>query len=126
MRTKMMLVIATLIAVISTQVLANEEQEKIYLIQMINQLDALKPLLLAAANEEPKNTRTQFHYIAYRDADGKLHNGLLEDINEIKLGIKARLGQATIEPHNFQAIKGDYINHDIVKSRQIMESVHVD
>jgi len=115
MKTKMMLVIAMLMAVISTQVLANEEQERIYLIQMINQLDALKPLLLAAANEEPKNIRSQFHYIAFRDADGKLHNGLLEDINEIKLGIKARLGQTIIGPHNFQAIKGDYINHDIVK-----------
>ena len=86
---------------------ASETLEKSYLIQMINQLEAMKPLVLAAKHEQLTNLRLQFHYTSYYDSHGK-HNGLFEDINAIEQGIKDKLSQTSIEPHRFAPIKGDY------------------
>jgi RAQPRD family integrative conjugative element protein len=112
---KIMLVISIIITLFSTQVLANDTRERIYLVQMMNQLDSMKPLLIAASKEQAKNSRVQFHYIAYRDSNGNLHNGLLEDINEIKNGIQDKLNKTEAEPRTFQAIKGDYLNLKNIK-----------
>ena len=60
---------------------------------MINQLDALKPLIIAANKEQEPNARIKFHYTFYRDFNGITHNGLLEDIHEIKKGIQEKLNQ---------------------------------
>jgi RAQPRD family integrative conjugative element protein len=95
-----------------TNAVANEENEKIYLIQMLNQLNALKPLIISASNEQQKNSRFQFRYTAFVNSNGKLQNGLLEDINELKKGIQARLNQKEVESQRFEPIKGDYISHD--------------
>ena len=88
--------------------LASQEQERIYLVQLINQLDAMTPMVLAAAREQPKNLRVQFHYTAWRDDKGQLHNGLLEDINDIKAGIRQKLNDATIESRVINPVLGDY------------------
>lgn len=110
MRIKIALWVAIFISGISTTVLANEEQERIYLTQMLNQLQAIKPLVVAAAKEQPKENRIQFHYTRYRDVNGKIHNGLIEDINEIENGIKEKISQPSA-PHTFNPIRGDYVDH---------------
>lgn len=96
------------ISFLSIQGYANEKNERAYLIQMFNQLESLKPLVVAASKEQPNNLRIMFHYTAYKDTANVLHNGLLEDINEIEKGIKDKLNQISIEPHRFTIIKGDY------------------
>lgn len=88
--------------------MAGESQEDIYLKQILNQLEAIKPLIMSSSKEQANNTRIQFHYYAYRNLTGK-HNGLFEDINEIERGIKAKLNEASIEPRHFEPIKGDYV-----------------
>lgn len=93
----------------SINLYAKELNESIYLKQILNQLEAIKPLVLAASKEQPKNMRVQFHYIHYQDMSGNHHNGLLEDIEEIEKGVQARLSQPTTEPHRFAPIKGDYL-----------------
>ena len=102
------LVIGLLLSLFSTSIMASNEQEKIYLTQIINQLDALRPLILAADKEQDQNNRIKFHYFTYRDSNENPHNGLLEDVIAIKKGIQERLNQSTPEPRNFQKIKGDY------------------
>lgn len=87
---------------------AGEENERIYLIQILNQLHAIKPLIVAAAKEQPKTNRIKFHYTRYRDMNG-IHNGLLDDINAIEMGIKEKLHQLPHSPHFVESIKGDYI-----------------
>lgn len=101
------------IIILFTPIVANATKtlERSYLLQIINQLEAIKPLILAAKKEQLPNLRLQFHYTAYYD-DGKKHNGLLEDINEIEQGIKEKLSQSSMEPHRFIPIKGDYISHE--------------
>lgn len=110
MKRKILFNILSIVICISHPAFAEENQEKIYLIQMIHQLEALKKLTMAAEKEQVINSRIQFHYRAYVDSSNKLHNGLFEDIHEIEKGIKEKLQQTTTEPHRFQAIKGDYVN----------------
>lgn len=88
---------------------ADSAQERSYLVQLINQLDAMKATVLAAQQAQLKNQRVQFHYTAWRDSSGQLHNGLLDDIQAIKQGIEAQLNNPSIEPRRFEAIKGDYL-----------------
>lgn len=97
-----------IISLIASPAWASSEQEREYLLQIINQLNAIKPLILAAEKEQPDNNRFRFHYIAYQGQDGKKHNGLLEDLNEIERGIAARLNNTTSEAHLFPPIQGDY------------------
>lgn len=111
MKQKMIIIVSLFIYCFSISIFARESQEKIYLVQMINQLEALKSLVIAAAKEQPANLRIQFHYIAYRDASNQLNNGLFEDIDEIEKGVKAKLNHLSFEPHRFELIKGDYVNN---------------
>lgn len=90
--------------------LASTEQERIYLVQLINQIDAMTPLVLAAEKEQPNNTRVQFHYAAWHDDKGHTHNGLLEDIKAIKQGILEKLNNAGDEPRAVNSIKEDYLD----------------
>lgn len=89
---------------------ATEDQEKVYLLQLINQLDEMQPIILAAQQAQPVNQRVEFHYTAYVDAKGKKRNGLLEDVNAIKAGIEEHLNATSIEPRTFSPIQGDYID----------------
>src|SRR5262245_28075917 len=93
---------------LSNTSLASTEQENRYLIQVLNQLDAMKPLILAAKKEQSEHQRMQFHYTAWRDSHGQLHNGLLEDIQAIKAGIAEKLHAPAIEPRPVEPIQGDY------------------
>jgi hypothetical protein len=60
--------------------LASPEQERVYLLQLLHQMDAMKSTLLAAQQEQSPADRVQFHYTAYRDVEGQKHHGVLEDL----------------------------------------------
>lgn len=89
---------------------ASIEQERAYLVQLVNQLAAMTPLILAAQKEQPANTRVTFHYTAYRDATGQKHNGLLEDVQAIKQGIEEKLNAVSAEPRVVMPVQGDYLD----------------
>lgn len=103
------LLILSVIGGATSNVFATESKENMYLIQMLNQLNALKPLLYSAKKEQDSHARVKFHYTDYRDADGHVHNGLLEDIHAIQQGIQAKLNKPLSTPRYFESIKGDYI-----------------
>lgn len=92
----------------SVDCFASETQERVYLQQILNQLDAIQPLILAAQKEQPQNTHIKFHYTKFRDNQGQWHNGLLEDLQAIKAGIVQKLNQPTIEPRVITPLKADY------------------
>ncbi len=86
----------------------NDNKENIYLKQILNQLDAIQPLIIAAEKSQPKNQRIQFHYNKYKDDHGVIHNGLIEDIQTIRSGLNQKLNQISVEPRSVVALKGDY------------------
>jgi len=111
MRLIVYLLIFSIVCGSTLTVFANESKENIYLIQMLNQLNDLKPLIHSAKSEQDIHARIKFHYTTYRDADDKIHNGLLEDINAIQQGIEAKLNKSLREPRYFEPIKGDYMDY---------------
>ncbi len=62
---------------------------------------------------QDKFQRVQFHYIAFQDADGRKHNGVLDDLDEIKKSIQKRLISISMQPHKFTKIQGDYVGNKI-------------
>jgi RAQPRD family integrative conjugative element protein len=109
MKVKDIVLIGLILSGVCLKCFANEEQERIYLTQIVNQLNAIKPLITSAAREQHRYNRIQFHYTRYRDSNGKIHNGLLEDINAIENGIREKLDHSTRSQRQFQPLKGDYV-----------------
>src|ERR1700678_3828017 len=102
--------IINLLIVLSLQVaMASPEQERVYVLQLLHQIDALELTVLAAQKEQSPNVRIQFHYTAYRDQAGKLHNGVLEDLQLIHEGIAEHLSERSGEPRGVVPIQGDYL-----------------
>lgn len=97
-----------LVILFLTPVFASEQKERIYLIQLLNQLDAMQPIILAAEREQPKNLRIQFHYTKFVDGRGQSHNGLLEDVQAMRKGIEDQLNHERHEPRFVVPITGDY------------------
>lgn len=90
----------------------SSEQERIYLVQLVNQINAMLPIIRAAEKQKPEHMRMQFHYSAYQDVAGKSHNGLLEDVLAIRHGIEEKLNTITLEPRVAQPIRGDYLDKE--------------
>ena len=105
-----------LLALADTDSPTTNDAEKAYLVQIINQLDAMQPLILAAQNAQLANKRVQFHYARYQDIQGQPQNGLLEDVRSIKTGITQYLNEPAIEPRSVQPLQGDYLNLKPVQS----------
>jgi RAQPRD family integrative conjugative element protein len=106
----MMGLVVSIFALLSFNARADERQETVYLTQILNQLNAIQPFILAAQKAQPTNGRIQFHYMKYRDSKGAWHNGLLEDVNAIKAGITQKLNGPVIEPRVINPLKGDYFS----------------
>lgn len=105
------LVLATFTGVAhAAPVHSSEEQERIYLVQLVNQLNAMLPLVMAAQKMQPPHQRVSFHYTAWHDDKGQRRNGLLEDVQAIKAGIEQKLNSIAIEPRSVQPVRGDYLD----------------
>ncbi len=108
-RIKKVILFIALMSSICT-IFATTAQENSYLIQLFNQLTAMKALVLAAEKAQPRNQRVTFHYTAWNDNEGHRHNGLLEDINAIQSGIAEKLNGIASEPRTIQPLNGDYLD----------------
>jgi len=97
---------------------ADTEQENVYLTQILNALNAIQPLIIAAEKQQPQNTRIEFHYTKYQDSQGQWHNGLLEDVKAIQTGIKEQLNSVSVEPRTVMPLKGDYLDDADPKSNE--------
>ena len=123
---KIILITIFCVCLFSINASAHEETERTYLVHILNQLNALTPLIKAADHEQVKNLRITFHYHSYTDNNGKLHNGLLEDIAEIKKGIQQRLNQSSNEPRVFTHIKGDYLSDEKIYQKKVVANNSTD
>ena len=79
------------------------------LVRIVNQLDALLPLIDQAEREQPPNQRVMFHFSSFEGSDGELHTGLREDVMSMKAAILAQLDQAQIDPENVTPVENDFI-----------------
>lgn len=79
------------------------------LVRIVNQLDALLPLIDQAEHEQLQNQRVMFHFSSFEGSDGDIHSGLREDVMSMKAAILAQLDQPLIEPESVTPINNDFI-----------------
>lgn len=80
------------------------------LVRIINQLNAIKPIIKEAERYQSQSTPVKFHLKAFKGADNKMHNGVYEDIELIKKGLIAYLNKPAIAPKKVSPIEGDFID----------------
>lgn len=88
---------------------ASDAQMKETLVRIINQLQSIKPLISQAKREQSANPRIKVHFDRFKGADGKYHNGLWQDVDEMQQALILIVNQESIEPKTFQAMSDDYV-----------------
>lgn len=79
------------------------------LVQVVEQLQQLKPLIQQAAAEEPQDLSAQVHFTAFVGPNGQIQNGVMEDLNALQSGIEQIINLQQIDPKNYAPISGDYV-----------------
>ncbi len=93
----------------SSQIFADQAQMNESLVRLVNQLDALLPLVDAAEREQPQNERFTFHFSSFEGSDGHPHNGLREDIMSMKEALIVQINQPAIDPETVAPLNNDFI-----------------
>lgn len=99
---------------LSSAVYADTAQMKTTLVKIVNQLEAIKPLIEQAKQEQPANSRIKVHFDSWIGADGQVHNGLRQDIDTIQQALIHAINQTQVDPRVYQPIKGDFVGQDHV------------
>lgn len=103
--------IAILLLVFMPALYADQAQMDATLVKMINQLEAMKPLIRQAKQEQPANPRYRIHFDRWQDLHGQWHNGLRQDIESIQHALIAAVNRPAIAPRTYTPIKGDFVGH---------------
>lgn len=107
---KKMVIIVVLCALsISLKIYADTAQMNMTLTKIINQLQALKPLITQAERQQLKNSRYQIHFNTWCDSHGQIHQGLRQDINTIQASLIIAMNRTQVTPRAVQPIRGDFI-----------------
>ncbi len=93
---------------------ADEAQMKLTMVKIVNQLEAVKPLISQAKAEQEANPRIKIHFDSWVDAEGHKHNGLREDIEAIQNSLIQAIDQRSTDPRVYKPIKGDFVGQDHV------------
>jgi hypothetical protein len=88
---------------------ASEEALNQTLVRIINQLNAIMPLLDEAQTEIEPNTRIQLHIESFEGADGKMHLGLRNDLVIIRNALIDYINKPAIEPKTIKPLALDFI-----------------
>lgn len=76
---------------------ADAEGERAALARIINELQAIEPLITEAASQANPDARIRFQY-----------DWLRQDLERIRLGIQAHIDTPRSEPRTFPPLRGDY------------------
>lgn len=79
------------------------------LVRIINQINAIKPLLDEAQSEISPNARVQLHINGFEDAQGHYHAGLRDDLLSIRNGLIDYINQPAIAPRKVKPLALDFV-----------------
>lgn len=88
---------------------ASEESLNQTLVRVINQINAVMPLLDEAQSEIEPNSRIQLHIESFEGADGKTHAGLRNDLLAIRNALIDYINKPAIEPKTIKPLSLDFI-----------------
>ena len=95
--------------VLSTSVLAGNAQMNVTITRIINQINAIMPLIDKAKSEQDKNPRIKVHFDSFKGADNKLHPGLRQDLITIRNSLIGYINKPAIEPKTIKPLANDFI-----------------
>lgn len=79
------------------------------LVRIIQQINALMPLLDEAQTEIPPNTRITLHIDSFEGEDGNMHLGLRDDLLSIRTALIEYINQPALEPKTIEPLEHDFI-----------------
>ncbi len=88
---------------------ASDEALNQTLVRVINQINAIMPLLDEAQTEIEPNTRIQLHIESFEGSDGKSHPGLRNDLLLIRNALIDYINKPAIEPKTIKPLALDFI-----------------
>ncbi|MGQ3887842.1 hypothetical protein ACQUW5_02275 [Legionella sp. CNM-1927-20] len=94
---------------LSTCLYASETELNQILVRVINQINAIMPLLDEAKNEIEPNTRVRLHIDSFKSSDGSLHLGLRQDLLAIRSALIDYINKPAIEPKTIKPLALDFI-----------------
>lgn len=88
---------------------ASDEALNQTLVRVINQINAVMPLLDEAKTEVEPNARITLHIDTFEGADGKPHEGLRDDLLSIRNTLIDYINKPVIAPKTIQPLALDFI-----------------
>jgi RAQPRD family integrative conjugative element protein len=79
------------------------------LIRVINQLNAVLPLLDEAEDEIEPNARIRLHIDSFEGSDGKKHPGFRDDLKSMRNALIDYINKPAIEPRMVKPLDFDFI-----------------
>ena len=79
------------------------------LVRLINQINAMLPLLDEAKDELEPNARITLHVDGFIGADGQQHPGVREDLIAIRNGLIEFINQPSIAPKTIKPLALDFV-----------------
>lgn len=98
-----------MITLSSVTAYASEDALNQTLVRIINQLNAITPLLDEAQSDIQPNARITLHIESFEGADGKLHAGLRDDVLSMRNALIDYINQPAIEPKTIKPLALDFI-----------------
>ncbi|MFO8671928.1 hypothetical protein SC848_00860 [Legionella pneumophila serogroup 1] len=100
-----------LILILSLPLAAHAQEDALNqtLVRVINQINAIMPLLDEAQTEIEPNTRIQLHIENFESSDGKTHAGLRTDLLSIRNALIDYINKPAIEPKAIKPLALDFI-----------------
>ena len=109
---RLLLLMMTLIG-FSSVVWADQVQMNETLVRLVNQLDAMIPLIEQAQREQPENTRFTFQFEKFEGSDGVMHNGLKDDVLAIRQALIDQINQPMTDPDTIPPMTDDFIGRSL-------------
>ena len=88
---------------------ASEAELNRTLVRVINQINAILPLLDEAQEEIEPNARIRLHVDAFEGADGKVHAGVRDDLQQVRNALVAYINKPAVEPKTVKPLAFDFV-----------------
>ena len=101
--------IGLLAFVLMTATYADTIQMNNNLVRLVNQIDAMMPIIDAAQKSQDPNARVQFHFETWTDNQGQVHLGLREDLFMIRQALVSQINNTNLTPTYVPPLENDFV-----------------
>lgn len=105
-------ILILMLCFLSTASFADDERLNETLVRIINQINAIQPLLDEAKKEVNPAARIRLHIEVFEGSDGQKHPGLRDDLLSIRSSLIDYINHPVVAPRTIEPLATDFIQHD--------------